>query len=125
MGLNAVKTLNWDSTDLSATTNTSEIIDVRDVRTMAVLITLTGAPTGTLNVIHYYGFPTHTPTGKSWATNDNYVAQTFTPSAAAKYIHTISATNGTPCSAYQLVYTKTSGTGAIRAIQQNKGGGST
>lgn len=112
--------------DLSQATVTSEIVDVRDLRNLVVVIPVTGTPTGSLVVTHYYGFPQHTSTGgKSWTNNVTTTEATFSPAgAAATYKHIINSSNGMPCSAYSLAYTRTSGTGSITAIQQCKGSGS-
>ncbi len=126
MGLNAVRNLTFtNSGDLSNATVSSEIVECMDLRNFAVVITTTGAPTGSLAVIHYYGLPQPQPNGsKAWVGNPTYTEQTFAPAGTAtSYKHTVSASSGQPCSGYQLVYTRTSGTGTIKAIQQAKGGG--
>ncbi len=121
MGLNAVRVLTFSNGgDLSNATVSSEVVDVRDLKIGYGVLTWTGAPTGSMQIITYLGHPIKTATGLDWTTNDFFVPSTIsfagTPNKAQISF------NG-QVSAFQLVYTRTSGSGAVRAVWQSKGGG--
>ncbi len=122
MGLNAVRVLTFSNGgDLSNATVSSEVVDIRDLKTGYGLLTYTGTPTGAAQLIVYFGNPIRTSAGTAdWSQNDFLVASTFNATGVASKSQI--AING-QASAFQLVYTRTSGTGNIRAVWQNKGGG--
>jgi len=111
--------------DMSQATLTLGPIDIRNSAGWAILLTATGAPVGTCQVQACIGYPkaSQAPGQGDWSSWPFVnIGSSVAVSAAGNILLDSSNYGGaTNASAIQVVYTKTSGTGTLKAWVQVKG----
>lgn len=114
-----------NSGDMSQTSVTVGPLDIRNSAGWALLLTATGAPVGNYQVQACIGYPkaSQAPGGEDWSSWPFVnVGSTVAVSAAGNTLLDAANYAGAQnASAIQVVYTKTSGTGTLKAWGQVKG----